>query len=128
MVVLAPLLPTSVVRFERPTMYAATVGWLGVPSVPIAVGSPATLLTISTATAPASCALRILVEKVQVPREMSAIFPLSGPVSAVQAVLRDPLEASTTPRGGVRSAFTVAKSLDAAPMIRPPIVTGAPTK
>src|SRR6266478_8294743 len=123
MVVLAPLLPTSVVRFERPTMYAATVGWLGVPSVPIAVGSPATLLTISTATAPAFCALRILVEKVQVPREMSAIFPLSDPAaSAVQAMLRAVPEV-TTPKGAVRSAVILAKSPDAAPNTRLPIVT-----
>src|SRR6266478_7456603 len=124
MVVLAPLLPTSVVRFERPTMYAATVGWLVVPSVPIAVGSPATLLTTSTATAPASCALRILVENVQVPREMSAIFPVSDPAgNAAQAKLRAVPEV-TTPKGAVRSIFTGAKSADdAAPKTPPPTVT-----
>src|SRR5207237_7814104 len=98
------------------------------PSVPIAVGSPATLLTTSTATAPAFCALRILVENVQVPREMSAIFPLSEPAaSAVQAVLRAVPEV-TTPKGAVRSVFTVAQSSAAAPNTRPPVVTGAPTK
>ena len=65
-------------------------------------------------------ALRILVENVQVPREISAILPVRLPgASAVQAV---PIPvtgfvapSSTTSSGAVRSCVTVANSPDAAP-------------
>src|SRR6266540_3271749 len=96
-----------------------TVGRLAVPSCAIAVGSPATLFTTRTATAPAFWALRIFVENVHVPREMSAIFPVRLPAaSAEQAVLSVPVAEvppRTTPNGAVRSAETVAKSPAAAP-------------
>ena len=71
--------PTSASLSARLTMYAGIVGWFGVPSCPIAVGAPGTLLTISAATAPASCAFRILVENVHVPREITAILPVRLP-------------------------------------------------
>ena len=110
------------------------VGWSGVSSEAVATGSPATLLTTSTAMAPAACALRIFVEKEQVPRETSAISPDRLPgASAEQAVLR-PVVGSVAPSvrtasGAVKSSVTVANSPDAAPK-RPPsaVVTGAPTK
>ena len=51
------------------------------PSDAIAVGSPATLLTTSTAAAPASCAFRIFSENVQTPREISAISPVRLPAA-----------------------------------------------
>src|SRR3990167_1533056 len=103
------------------------VGWLGSPSVPIAIGSRKTLFATRVATAPAAWVLRILAEKVQVPREMSAICPSSELVgSAAQALLRPPTEPATTPRGAVRSAPTVAKSPVPAPYVLPPTLTGAP--
>src|SRR5437867_8051272 len=104
------------------------VGWSGVPSCPIAIGSPATLFTINTATAPAACALRILVENVQSPRAMRAIFPARLPEgSAEQAVLRlVPL--NTTASGAVKSDSTVANSPIAAAYALPPTGTCAPTK
>src|SRR5207245_5991671 len=46
------------VRSARPTITPEIVGWFGVPSCPIAVGSPPTLFTTTTPTAPALCALR----------------------------------------------------------------------
>src|SRR4051794_18114917 len=64
------------------SMYAGMVGWFAVPSVPIALGPPATLLTTRAATAPASCALRILTEKAHVPRETTAIRPVSEPAAS----------------------------------------------
>src|SRR5947207_2581917 len=86
------------------------------------------LLTTSTATAPAFCALRILEEKEQIPREINAILPVSeAPGSAVQAVLRAVPEV-TTPSGAVRSVFTVAKSPARAANVRVPIFTGVPMK
>ncbi len=105
------------------------VGWLGVPSVAIAVGSPATLFTTTTATAPASCALRILIEKVQVPLDSTAMFPLRLPAGkALQALPSPPIVPVTTPRGAVKSASTVAKSPEARPIVVAPKVNGAPTK
>src|SRR3954465_12068273 len=62
---------------ESPSMYAGIVGWFGAPLVPMALGPPATLLTTSTATAPAVWALVIFTEKSQLPREMTAILPVS---------------------------------------------------
>src|SRR6266446_4003340 len=105
------------------------VGWLAVPSMPIAVGVPPTLLTTRTAAAPAFCAFRILVENVHVPRETRAILPVSEEAaSALQARLSEVPE-STTPSGAVSSVVTVAKSPEAAPMEGFPVtVTGVPTK
>src|SRR5215213_185761 len=105
------------------------VGWFGVPSWAIAVGSPATLLTTTTATAPAACALLIFMENVQAPRERTAIIParlLAG--SELQAVPSPPTEPVTTPRGAVRSALTVVKSPDANPIVVALKLNGAPTK
>src|ERR687897_2340855 len=105
---------------SSPTMYAGIVGWFGRPSEAIAVGSPATLLTTSTATAPAFCAFRIFTEKVQTPREIRAISPVRLPAgSAVQAVL-SPVAvfvgaSVTTSSGAVRFAVTVLNSPAAAP-------------
>jgi hypothetical protein len=67
-----------------PSIAAGIVGWSAVPSDPIAVGSPATLLTTRTPTAPAVCAFLIFVENVQTPRSISAILPLTAFVIAVQ--------------------------------------------
>src|SRR5919202_299865 len=128
MVADALLLPFSASPVVIATMYAGTVGWSGVPSPAIATGSPWTLLATSTATAPAVCALRIFVEKVHVPREISAILPVRLPAGrAAQARLSE-LPESTTPSGAVRSAETVAKSPEAAPNVAPPTTTGAPIK
>src|SRR5712671_2154209 len=105
------------------------VGWFGVPSWPIAVGVPPTLLTTRTARAPAFCAFRILVENVHVPRERSAILPVSEPLASAEHAVPREVPESTAPSGAVRSAVTVAKSPDAAPMEGLPLtVTGVPTK
>src|SRR5687767_15210655 len=110
------------------------VGWLGVSSDAIATGSPATLLTTSTAMAPAASAFRIFVEKEQVPRGTSAISPERLPgANAEQAVLR-PVAGSvapavTTASGAVRSSVIVANSPEAAPKRRQwAVVRGAPAK
>src|SRR5215210_6338813 len=110
-------------------MYAGTVGWFGVPSVPIATGSPFALFTTRTASAPAFCAFRIFAENVQVPREMSAIV-VPGVVMAgraEQAWLRLVPDLITT-NVPVRFSFTVGKSPAAAPYVFPPTVTGEPMK
>src|SRR5690348_8016565 len=107
------------------------VGWFAVPSCPIAIGVPPTLLTTTTATAPAFCALRILVEKVHVPREMSPILPVSEPAASAEHAVLSEVPESTTPSGAVRSAVTVAKSPEAAPKDDGGVVasvTGVPTK
>ena len=62
-------------RSEIASMTAGIVGWSAVPSLPIAIGSPATLFTTSTPAAPAFCALRIFVENVHVPRSITTIWP-----------------------------------------------------
>ena len=81
----------------------------------IAIGSPATLLTTTVATAPASCAA-LPWRKTQVPRETTAILPVRLPAgSAVQAVLGPFTVPGTGASGAVRSASTVAKSPAAAP-------------
>src|SRR5712691_671282 len=67
-------------------MAAGIVGSGVVPSLAIELGSPATLLTTSTPTAPAFCALRILVVKVHTPRSITTILPAWVPAAiAVQA-------------------------------------------
>src|SRR2546427_10978857 len=79
-------------RSPSPTITPEIVGWFAVPSCPIAVGSPATLLTTTTPAAPALCALRILVENVQVPRSLTTIFPVGVPAgTGVQARVAAPL-------------------------------------
>src|SRR4051812_19352714 len=107
------------------------VGWSAVPSVPMGVGRPAMLLTMSTALAPACWALRILTEKEHVPRERSAILPATEEETAEQAVSRPPTpDPEVTASGAVRSLVTVAKSPAAAPNAvgLPAMVTGVPTK
>src|SRR5215471_18952102 len=107
------------------------VGWFGVLSWPIAIGSPNTLFPTTTATAPASCALRILVENVHAPRVTSAIAPLRLPAgNAAHAVLRPFTPApKTTASGIVRSEATVAKPPIAPANVGPPNgVMGAPMK
>ena len=87
------------------------------------------MFATSTATAPAFCALRIFVEKVHVPREISAMSPVRLPAaSAEHAVLRPLVVPATTASGAVRSADTVLKSPLAAPYVVPPTVTGVPMK
>src|SRR5205085_4003224 len=112
------------------TPYAGMVGWFGVPSVAMPIGSPATLFATSTATAPASWALRIFTEKAHAPRVTSAILPVRLPAGkAAQAVFRPFTPAPVgTPRGAVRSLVTTAKSPLEAPYTWPPTVTGAPIK
>src|SRR3954453_22161416 len=86
MVARVPLAALKVGPAESPSMYAGIVGWFGAPLVPMALGPPATLLTTRVATAPAFCVLVILTEKSQLPREMTAIAPVSEPAgSALQA-------------------------------------------
>src|SRR2546428_12149310 len=104
------------------------VGWFAVPSCPIATGVPGALLTIRTATAPASCALRIFVEKVQEPREINAIIPGRLPAGSVEQPRPRLLPSNTTPNGAVRSAVTVAKLPASAPNVLPPTMTGEPMK
>src|SRR5450756_844742 len=65
------------------SMAAGMVGWFGVPSCPMIMGSPMMLLTMSTPTAPAVWALWILMLKEQVPRTITAIWPVSGVEIAV---------------------------------------------
>src|SRR5258708_5150711 len=94
----------------------------------MAVGAPATLLPITTATAPAACALRIFTEKAQTPRGSRAILPVSEPAGRSvegQALFRPlmPLPA-TTARETVRSDETVGKLPATAPNVWPPTVTG----
>src|ERR671920_1652251 len=101
-------------------------GWFGVPSWPIAVGSPATLLITSVASAPAFCAFRIFTEKAHVPRETTAILPLNVP--AGKAEHARPSDEPPSDSGAVRSDATVWKSPLAAAYVVPPAVTGAPTK
>src|SRR5438128_7649826 len=57
------------------TIAAGMVGCAGVPSCPIAVGSPSWLLITKTPVAPAVWAFLIFVENVQVPRWIKAILP-----------------------------------------------------
>src|SRR6266542_4655443 len=105
------------------------VGWLVVPSWPISIGSPITLLATSTAMAPASCALRILAENVHPPREINAILPtrLAG-AKAAQALLRPLIVPGTTARGAVKSDSTVANSPASAATVLGPAVTGVARK
>src|SRR6266581_5899215 len=56
------------------------------PSLAIAVGSPATLLTTSTASAPAAMALRTFVLNVHVPRLTIASLPEAPAATLVQAL------------------------------------------
>ena len=89
---------------------------MAVPSLAMATGSPATLLATRTAIAPAVWALRILVEKLHTPREMSAICAARLPEgSAEQAVLNPFVLPATAFSDAVRLAATTAKSPVAAP-------------
>src|SRR2546422_11607000 len=95
----------------------------------MAIGSPSTLLTTRTAAAPAFWASRILVEKVQIPREIRAILTIRLPPGrAEQAVLKPLVVPTTTPSGAVRSAETVTNWPAAAPKGAPFTVAGAPTE
>ena len=51
---------------------------------PGAVAGPATLFTITTAAAPAACALAVLSAKLQLPRSTSAIAPAGNPTNGEQ--------------------------------------------
>ena len=59
-------------------------------SAAMAIGSPATLLTMIAATAPAALALATLVPKVHVPREMRAIDPAGTAAATAPAGLSRP--------------------------------------
>src|SRR5581483_7173304 len=100
------------------------VGWLGVPSWPIAIGSPATLFETTTASAPAFCALRILVEKVQAPRAIKAIWPVRLPPGRAEQAVFKPLMPVplTAARFAVRSLETVAKPPEAPATVSAPLV------
>src|SRR5260370_24634120 len=105
------------------------VGWVAVASPGMATGPPATLLATRTAIAPAVWALRILVEKLHTPREMSAICPARLPEGgAEQAVLNPFVLPATAFSGAVRSAATTAKSPITAPQVWPEAVTAPPMK
>src|SRR5215210_5146284 len=93
-----------------PSMAAGIVGWSAVPSVPMAVGSPATLLTTRTPTAPAACAFRIFTEKKQTPRSIRAILPVRSVVIAPQ-----PFAGEVVVYGAVIGGVKFAKSPSAAP-------------
>src|SRR5919106_6941025 len=69
--------PDGLIEFPSllPSIAAGIVGNSS-PSCAIAVGSPATLFTISTPTAPAAWAFRTFVENVQTPRSINAILPV----------------------------------------------------
>src|SRR5262245_63260577 len=61
----------------------------------IGIASPARLLTMITATAPARCALTALSSKVEVPRSTRAMAPAGNPTSAPQPRVGSALPSST---------------------------------
>src|SRR5215218_513569 len=63
---------------------------------PGAVGAPGTLFTMTTAIAPACCALNVLSAKLQFPRSTSAIEPAGNPVIGPQPSLGVPVVAWTS--------------------------------
>src|SRR5215210_571817 len=83
------------------TIAAGIVGWLSRPSLPIALGSPGELFTTSTPTAPAASAFRIFTLKKQVPRSISAIFPVRFVEIAVQPLAGVVVVYWTGPTAGV---------------------------
>src|SRR6266550_997393 len=94
------------------------------PSFAIAVGSPATLLTTTTPTAPAAIALRTLVLKVQPPRLTIASLPEAPGSTLVQAVL-------FVSKRSYEAVGRAGNSPTAAPIVVPPpagYVNGWPTK
>ena len=98
------------------TIIAGTVGLGSVPSSPIVMGNPATLLVMTTPMAPAVPALRTLVLKEQLPRSMRATLPLT-PEIAVQPLLgvetaRSPVMSPVSERFGGKAA-SVAASMPA---------------
>src|SRR6266568_3838938 len=101
---------------------------IAVRSCPIAVGSPATLLTTTTPAAPALCALRILVENVQVPWSSTTMLPAKGvPVTAVQALVA-PEESVQFASGAVTAGLKLPKSPTAAPKVVEATVSKIPKK
>src|SRR5215831_21256165 len=93
------------------------------------MGSPARVLAMRTAAAPAASALRSLAENVQLPRVIKAIIPVrlfAG--SAEQAVFNPFVVPVSTASGAVRSAVTDGNSPITAPYVFPWLVTVAPTK
>src|SRR6266536_598691 len=94
------------------------------PSLAMAVGSPATLLIISTPTAPAAIALRTLVLKVHVPRSMIASLPEAPGSTLVQPSEWVSKRSNDAPGNG-------GNSPTAAPIVVPTpagYVNGWPTK
>src|SRR5258707_15086148 len=110
-----PPRPVSVVPVFRETITPGIVGWFAVPSRAIAIGGPPTLLRMTTPTAPAFWALRILVENEHVPRAISAIVP-DSPLSAAQPLLATTENAPLTAAAGPNWPTAAAKLL-------PPTVT-----
>src|SRR6266550_3949145 len=92
--------------------------------LPIAVGSPATLLMMTTPTAPAALAFATFWLKVQAPRSMTASLP-----EAPGSTLVQPLE--WVSKRSYEAVGRAGKSPTAAPMVVPPpagYVNGWPTK
>src|SRR5207245_235951 len=118
-------------RSATPTITPEIVGWFGVPSCPIAVGSPPTLFTTTTPAAPALCAFRIFVENVQVPRSSTTMLPAKGvPVTAAQALVA-PAESAGLLQfasGAVTAGLKLPKSPTAAPNVVAATVTRIPKK
>src|SRR5712691_1581403 len=118
-------------RPARPTITPEIVGWFGVPSFPIAVGSPATLFTTTTPTAPALCAFRIFVENVQAPRSSTTMLPAKGvPVTAAQALVA-PAESAGLLQfasGAATAGLKLPKSPTAAPKVVEATVSKIPKK
>src|SRR3954471_24534854 len=89
------------------------VGWLGVSSLTMMnVTSPKRLLPMITATAPAVCAFRNLVENVQPPRVIRAILPVRLPAASAEHAVFSPLmpDPVTTFNGAVSGAATFGNS------------------
>lgn len=109
------------------------VGWSAVPSVPMAEGSPATLLTTMTAAAPPVWALRTLTVKAHAPRRTTTMrFVKESAAKGSQAVVGvvEP-PATGADSGAVRSVCAFAKPPAATRLKELPVtasVTVAPTK
>src|SRR6266699_514518 len=126
-VALALVAAALAVRLARPTITPEIVGWLGVPSCPIAVGSPPTLFTTTTPAAPALCAFRIFVENVQVPRSSTTMLPAKGvPVTAAQALVAPAESAGLFQFAS--GAVTAGLKLPKLPPAAPNVVAGPATR
>src|SRR5438128_2435004 len=84
------------------------------PSLPMAVGSPATLLITTTPIAPAAIALRTFALKVQSPRSTIASLPEAPGSTLVQAVL-------FVSKRSYEAVGRAGKSPTAAPIVVPPL-------